>query len=271
MQQLILVFETVKGLVLQGAIIVGLGVGSLCVLTVCGLVAGALLTMFDVGTEIYRFIKGDQSLATTMLNIGTVAVESLVLAGIGKVLSAGFRALKAAHAAARTGSSAVTLILKGKVDVKHLKALPGAWRMRAGNYSTDRDTAFFWSGRTRVGPGDEDFEYAGGEGGAADGIATAVGGTTLEMLMTKRGIDAPKWDPENKILEAAWNDVSAAYARAASGVVRVVLGTDLRKVPLNVWEKSEYRALCLNPNVTKIIKIDLITRIETVLPCEQYR
>ncbi|NUT05376.1 MAG: hypothetical protein HOV76_18035, partial [Hamadaea sp.] len=267
-QQLILVFETAKGLVLQGAIYVGAVVGSLCLLTVCGEVAGVLLTLYDVGTEIYRFIQGDQSLATTMLNIGTVALESLVTAGIGRVLSAGFRALKSAYAAAKTGSNAVSLIAQGKVTIQHLQALPGAWRMRAGNYSTERSTAFFWSGRTWVGPGKDDYKSAGD---FSDEIAREMGGTTLEMLMDKRGIVPAAWDPDNKIVEDAWKDVSAAYARAASGEVRVILGTELRQNPKNVWEASEYEALCRNPNVTKIIKIDLVTRNTSELSCAQFK
>jgi hypothetical protein len=41
-----------------------------------------------------------------LLNIGTIALESLVFAGIGKLLSVGFQAIKAAYIAAQTGSRA---------------------------------------------------------------------------------------------------------------------------------------------------------------------
>ncbi|MFF0250793.1 polymorphic toxin-type HINT domain-containing protein [Streptosporangium sandarakinum] len=70
--------------------------GALCLATVaCGSVAGGLLTIYDVGLNIYKLINGDQSLAQTLLNLGQSALESLLLAGVGKLLGAGFRAVKA--------------------------------------------------------------------------------------------------------------------------------------------------------------------------------
>ncbi|MEV0388217.1 hypothetical protein [Nonomuraea sp. NPDC050643] len=234
---------------------------------ICGRVAGALLTIGEVGIEVYRYIKGDQSLAKTLLNLGAIAIESLVAAGIGKLLSVGFRALKNAYTAARTNSNAVWDVQTELSRIKQLAVLRDVRAMVAGNYSTNRSTAFFWSGRTETKPG----EYlSAGPEKAAD-IARSLGGTTLESLMDSRGIPQAKWDPvaagwdpdekawdilKNHV-EDAWTKVSLDYARNASGEVRVVLGASLR--PGNVWESTEFPALKSNPNVTKIIRIDPVT------------
>ncbi len=58
-------------------------------------------------------------------------------------------------------------------------------------------------------------------------------------------------------------DISADYAKGSTGTVRAVIGEDLR--PGNVWEVSELPALKKNPNVEKIITIDPVTKVETVL------
>lgn len=73
----------------------------------------------------------------------------------------------------------------------------------------------------------------------------------------------PAWNPNDPAVVAAWQDVSKKYAQNASGTVHVVLGEDLR--PGNVWESSEFDTLKSNPNVDQIVKIDPLTKTESVL------
>jgi hypothetical protein len=108
MHSLTLLTELINDLNLM-LVAFGAGLGALCVATVvCGLVAGTLLTMGDVGLNLYKFIKGDQSLADTLLKLGKTALESLVLAGLGKLVKAGFRAVKALYVATRNAKIAET-------------------------------------------------------------------------------------------------------------------------------------------------------------------
>lgn len=109
-------------------------------------------------------------------------------------------------------------------------------------FATDPDTAFFWSGRT---------QNVGGESVALE-HARAGGGTTLEELMRQRGIELPEWDPDNAEVVSLWSEASAAYADQANGVIRAVVGQDLR--PGNVWESAELPVLRESPNVTKIVR-----------------
>ncbi|MCF6252630.1 MAG: hypothetical protein L3J75_15395, partial [Methylococcaceae bacterium] len=118
---------------------------------------------------------------------------------------------------------------------------------------TKPNEAFFWSGRTN-GRGGENI---------ARKIAEENNGTTLEALIEKRNIEMPKWDTTNPEVVKAWKDISADYAKGSTGTVRAVIGEDLR--PGNVWEVSELPALKKNPNVEKIITIDPVTKVETVL------
>jgi len=46
----------------------------------------------------------------------------------------------------------------------------------------------------------------------AQQIAAQQGGTTLEALMAKRGIQMPAWDATNPTVVKAWQDISAEYA-----------------------------------------------------------
>ncbi|MEJ3745834.1 polymorphic toxin-type HINT domain-containing protein [Actinomycetes bacterium KLBMP 9797] len=83
--------------------------GGLCILTVvCGMVAGTLLTIGDVGLNLHKLINGDQSLADTLLNLGRTALESLLFAGLGRLISVGFRSVKAMYVAAANAKSAAT-------------------------------------------------------------------------------------------------------------------------------------------------------------------
>lgn len=116
---------------------------------------------------------------------------------------------------------------------------------------TNSGEAYFWSGL--------------GRGGAttAAGAARTGGGTTLEMLLESRGIQMPAWDAANPASVAAWQDVSAQFARGASGEVRAVLGDSLR--PGNIWQTVEMPALQANPNVTTIIRVNPSSGAETVI------
>ncbi|MGI4757826.1 MAG: hypothetical protein ACRYGF_13360 [Janthinobacterium lividum] len=123
---------------------------------------------------------------------------------------------------------------------------------------TERDKAYFWSGRSPR----EDGTFAGG---AADAqvIASQSGGITLESLIEQRNIDMPAWDANNPDSVAAWKGISADYANGASGNVNAVIGSSLR--PGNVWETAELPALKANPNVTSITTIDPATGVQKLL------
>lgn len=120
-------------------------------------------------------------------------------------------------------------------------------------FATATDQAFFWSGRT---------EGVGGPGIASE-LAAGKGGTTLEGLVAQRGINLPTYDPANPASVAAWEQASQSYAEQASGTVYAVVGQTLRSD--SVWSRIELPALESNPNVTKIVTIDPVTHIETVL------
>ncbi len=118
---------------------------------------------------------------------------------------------------------------------------------------TEKDTAFFWSGRT---------DGIGGAERALE-IARQKGGTTLEGLIESKGIKMPEWDINNPASIKTWEDVSAMYANQVSGEVRAVVGANLR--PGNIWENVELPRLINNPNVTKITTIDPKTLAEKII------
>jgi hypothetical protein len=119
---------------------------------------------------------------------------------------------------------------------------------------TDKNGAFFWSGRTSKGEGVVD---------KALEIAQNRGANTLEGTLAKYNIEMPIWDAKNPASIKAWEDVSGLYATQVSGEVRAVLGKSLR--PGNIWETIELPRLKQNPDVTKIIVVDAETLIETVV------
>ncbi|URV23735.1 RHS repeat-associated core domain-containing protein [Burkholderia gladioli] len=118
---------------------------------------------------------------------------------------------------------------------------------------TQPDTAFFWSGRTN------------GVGGMdpAAAIAKANGGTTLEMLLEQQKVKMPAWDANNPTVVNEWGQMSKAYAQGACGLVRGVIGKELR--PGNVWEGYEKGTLMTNPNVKTIQTIDPSTKEVTTI------
>ena len=120
-------------------------------------------------------------------------------------------------------------------------------------FKTAPGTAFFWSGRT------------GGIGGAdiALTIAKKYGGITLEGLIAERNVQMPAWNPQDSSTIYPWMNASAAYARQVSGLVRAVIGDDLR--PGNVWSNTELGRLISNANVTEIIVVDPKTEQQKVV------
>lgn len=120
-------------------------------------------------------------------------------------------------------------------------------------FKTTPGTAFFWSGRTA------------GVGGAeiALTIAKKYGGITLEGLIAERNVQMPEWNPRDSATIYPWMNASAAYARQVSGLVRAVIGDDLR--PGNVWSNTELGRLISNKNVTEIILIDPKTEQQKVI------
>jgi hypothetical protein len=118
---------------------------------------------------------------------------------------------------------------------------------------SDNGKSFFWSGITNG---------IGGEVVALE-IATSKGGITLEGLLKNKNIELPAWNPNNASVMKLWEDVSSEYAKQVSGVVRGIIGQDLRVG--NIWQTKELPALMNNDNVTQIITIDPQTLVETII------
>ena len=125
--------------------------------------------------------------------------------------------------------------------------------VEASAFKTAPNTAYFWSGRT---------DGVGGMDVAAK-IAQENGGTTLETVIDKNGVQMPVYNQSNPASVAAWENASAEYAREASGTVRAVIGQNVR--PDSIWLTKELPVLKDNPNVTEIIQIDPKTLQEIVI------
>lgn len=82
---------------------------------------------------------------------------------------------------------------------------------------------------------------------SAANIAKTHGGTTLEMLIDKHKIQMPSWDDRNPVVVNEWGEISSAYAQGTCGLVRGVIGQDLR--PNNIWESYQKGALMKNTSV----------------------
>ncbi|WP_144127532.1 polymorphic toxin-type HINT domain-containing protein, partial [Catellatospora sichuanensis] len=114
---------------------VGLTSAVLCVVTVvCATVAGTLFSLVEIGDNVIKLVNGDQTLAQTLLNLGQSALESLLLAGVGKLLSAGFRHLKDLYVASRNANK---LLVEIKLaDLGRLHLVTAEWLkscVRTGN------------------------------------------------------------------------------------------------------------------------------------------
>jgi len=116
---------------------------------------------------------------------------------------------------------------------------------------TQSNEAMFWSALGRNG------EVIAGD------VATAQGKTTLEQFAKAQGIELPAWNANDSAVKAAWQDASRQFAQGASGEVRVTLGGT--PAADSTWTTVELPALKANPNVTKIIQVDPVTKAETVI------
>jgi hypothetical protein len=134
-----------------------------------------------------------------------------------------------------------------------------------GDVTTGPGQAVFWTGRTRTGPDpDSDFAGAGADENGrflAQEFARSRGTTTLEGLIEDRGIAIPAWSEDAEV-QGRWVEISKRYASGVSGDVYVVMGRSVRKDA--VWH-DEFAALKRNVNVTRVLKIDLTTRRESVI------
>ncbi|KJL47715.1 hypothetical protein RS84_02514 [Microbacterium hydrocarbonoxydans] len=126
--------------------------------------------------------------------------------------------------------------------------------LNALQFRIEPDTQLFWTGRTEM-PNPANSTFVGSSD-IATGLARQRGGTTLETYLADHGIKMPRWS-DDPVVQAAWGEVSRMYAESASGVVRVVLGRNIR--PEAVWLTYEFDALRSNSNVSKIIAIDPAT------------
>ena len=166
-----------------------------------------------------------------------------VSAGLRGLLGA--RTVKALEETGETLAKEATYLGKGPGFTAEGALDPAA-------FTTEKDTAFFWSGRTGSVGGPE----------VAGRYAEEGGGTTLEQLMERRGIKLPEWDPDNPAVVDVWTRASESYAQQVSGEVRAVIGENVR--PGAVWH-TELEALEHNPAVTRITTIDPATGKATVI------
>ncbi|WP_307937091.1 hypothetical protein [Salinispora arenicola] len=96
-----------------------------CLLTVvCGTVALTLLTIGEVGFNFEQYISGDQNLAETLLDLGTLALEALAFAGAAKLIGTGFQAAKQLYTISRAAKQAEVEISRLTLAAARLKRLP---------------------------------------------------------------------------------------------------------------------------------------------------
>lgn len=123
-QTLVMITETLKGIT-AALIPIAIAVGIGCVATVvCGIVAGTLVDIGDVGLNVYKYFNGDQSLADTLLHLGGIALEALAFAGIAKLVGAGFKAAKQLYELSRAAKVAEAEISLLTLALAKLKRLP---------------------------------------------------------------------------------------------------------------------------------------------------
>ncbi|GAA2546394.1 hypothetical protein GCM10010435_14550 [Winogradskya consettensis] len=81
--------------------------GAICVITiVCGMAVGEILGVADTGLNLYKFIKGDQTLADTLLNFGENILQTILFKGLVKLTSVTFRNLKVLYDAGKSAEIA---------------------------------------------------------------------------------------------------------------------------------------------------------------------
>lgn len=121
-------------------------------------------------------------------------------------------------------------------------------------FETAPDTQLFWTGRTEM-PNPDGAPFVGSSD-LATGLAHQRGAVTLETYLVEHEIKMPRWSADPAV-QKVWGEISQQYAQSARGIVRVVLGRNIR--PDAVWLTYEFDALKANPNVTQIIAIDPAT------------
>ncbi|MFD5830381.1 hypothetical protein ACFWGZ_33295, partial [Lentzea sp. NPDC060358] len=120
------------------------------------------------------------------------------------------------------------------------------------------DGAFFWSGNYYDSDGNRISVM-----NEAEYMAKADGRNTLEGTLDDKAIKLPGWGNTSPEGKAVWDSVSASLAHGASGDVYVLLGPSRR--PDNVFHMTEFPILQQNPNVERVITVDVHTKEETVI------
>lgn len=88
-------------------------------------------------------------------------------------------------------------------------------------------------------------------------------GVTLEGLDHARGFGMPGFVYGDEGIMEAWSMVSARYASAARGMIRVILPDKVKSD--SVWNRLELPALLTNPDVTNIIRVNPDTGEQSIL------
>lgn len=73
------------------------------------------------------------------------------------------------------------------------------------------------------------------------------------MALARNRLALPAWDPADPTTVDTWEQASAAFARGASGDVRVIQGPGVN--PNSVWRRIEYPELINNPDVRSISRV----------------
>ena len=117
--------------------------------------------------------------------------------------------------------------------------------------SPEEDEAIFYSG---CGESGGEGKKRRGADEVANEYATNSGGKTMNMLLSGEETD---WNDMDDDPSSVWEEISRVYARNAKGNVRVLVRPPLRDG--NIFENIELPELKKNPNVRKVVLIDLNT------------
>ncbi|GLI01291.1 ALF repeat-containing protein [Phytohabitans aurantiacus] len=193
-------FAGLPGLVAIGQVIegmtaamipIGIAAGVTCVATiVCGAALGTILGIGEVGLNIFKLINGDQTLAQTLLNLGRIALETLVFAGIGKLVTAGFRSVRALYVASQNAKK-----LQADLQVVNLERLIQVGFVSCLRHSFDARTVHVQNNNT-------DCPLVLGIRRHIEGLAQSIGGRTLldprlaEVTGYQNGVPMTRWMSE---------------------------------------------------------------------------
>ena len=128
-----------------------------------------------------------------------------------------------------------------------------------------KEMNYFDDAQLKTEPKKSHFWYGMGDDGAntAANIAKQNGGVTLETTLESQGVLMPKFNYNDPSSVQAWRNASSTYASQASGEVRAIVGSNVN--PKGIWNTVELSALKANPNVTRIILVDPVTQVETII------